>query len=183
MFNTAKVGPATCAANAKPTLITSTDLHQLERSRETWIRTLILQMSHLRLFVSANETEANIVYNRCGLTKLPPSGNMRFYILVEKKRKLTQMGTALKRPPTQRWDRQMEMYENSSSHKQSLETVQIHASSVFCVSHKVSKHTRVQKHGCAEIHRSMFVDFPNIVRLHKLHFATNTSFVLANKTH
>jgi hypothetical protein len=44
-------------------------------------------MSHVRLFVSANETEANIVYNRCGLTKLPPSGNMRFYILVEKKSK------------------------------------------------------------------------------------------------
>ena len=44
-------------------------------------------MSHVILFVSANETEANIVYNRCGLTKLPPSGNMRFYILVEKKSK------------------------------------------------------------------------------------------------
>ena len=44
-------------------------------------------MSHVRLFASANETEANIVYNRCGLTKLSPSGNMRFYILVEKKSK------------------------------------------------------------------------------------------------
>jgi hypothetical protein len=44
-------------------------------------------MSHVILFLSANETEGNIVYNRCGLTKLPPSGNMRFYILVEKKSK------------------------------------------------------------------------------------------------
>ena len=32
-----------------------------------------------------------------------------------------------------------------------------------------------------KIHKSMFVDFPNIVRLPKLHFATNTSFVLENK--
>ena len=41
-----------------------------------------------------------------------------------------------------------------------------------------SKNMDVQK-----INRSMFVDFLNIVRLPKLHFATNTSFVLANKTH
>ena len=29
----------------------------------------------------------------------------------------------------------------------------------------------------------MLVDFPNIVRLPKLHFAANTSFVLEHKTH
>ena len=53
--------------NAKPTLITSTDLlEKIERNMDP----------HLAFAnVPSNETEANIVYNRCGTMQTHPTRN------------------------------------------------------------------------------------------------------------
>ena len=119
-----------------------------------------------------------------GLTKLPPSGNMRFYILVEKKSNTNidgnnpQKATNIVVGPTDGNVWKPPAHINSFWKLFRVMLVLFFVFPARFQNIRESKNMDVQK-----IHKSMFVDFPNIVRLPKLHFATNTSFVLENKSH